>query len=292
MIENSKLGYYLTPILRVWLFMFFLLLCALPFVLLAQMSFLPSLSDGLPKDIVTELSLILVVLGALLMIFRVLPPLNFHDVFLKSEKSLQGFFSGAAVGIILMVLCALVLYLNKNVQFSVGNMPAVIVGQYVLYFFLIALFEELLFRSFPMFALAERYPVWFAVVVNGILFALAHFANPDLSVVGIINITLAGMLFAIVTIQKRNIAWAVGAHFTWNFVQSIILGYNLSGNQFSGIMKAVPTGPDYLSGGKFGLEGSICCTIILIFPIAWLVYRNGLGFNEIEVEKVQEDEES
>lgn len=288
MIEESKLGYYLSPILKVWLFMFFLLLCTLPLGLIAQLSFLPTISYPLVSDILGHLGLVIVVLSALLMMFKVLPALDFYTVFIKREYALSEFFKGTGIGVGIMAICASLLYFNGNVSFEQAVMPWNMVCLYLIYFLLVSVFEEFLFRSYPLVTLAERYPMWFAVFVNGLLFMLAHFGNPDVSVLGLINIALAGMFFAIYTLQKRNIAWAVGVHFAWNFTQAIILGYNLSGNKMSGIVKAVPQGSDWLSGGKFGIEGSAFCTVLLVICIVWLLCRSGFGSREDYVQQIGE----
>lgn len=67
------------------------------------------------------------------------------------------------------------------------------------------------------------------------------------------------------------------------------MGYNLSGNKMSGFVKASPIGADFVSGGKFGIEGSVFCTLLLVVSIAWLVYKgknasieDGLAESEFE----------
>ena len=281
LIEESKLGYYLMPVLKVWLYLFFLIICTIPFGLISQFNFLPSISIPIVADIVAQCSLVLIVIGALLMMFKVFPDLNFHRIFFRRFGAFPEFFKGAVVGCSIMALCASLLFLNGNVSFEKGIISWDKVCLYLIYFLLISAFEEFLFRSYPLFALSERYPLWFAILVNGLLFAFAHFANPGLTVLGVVNITLAGMLFALYTLQKHNIAWAVGVHFAWNFTQAIVLGYNLSGNEMSGFVKAMPKGADFLSGGKFGIEGSVFCTVLLLICISWLVYRKGFGFVDV-----------
>jgi membrane protease YdiL (CAAX protease family) len=114
-----------------------------------------------------------------------------------------------------------------------------------------------------------------------VLFALAHVGNPNFTALGLLNITLAGTLFCIYTLQKKNVSWAIGIHFGWNFTQGILLGYNVSGNEMPGAVKAMPLGSPYLSGGTFGIEGSIFCTVLLILWMGWLIYSKGFGKVEI-----------
>lgn len=278
MIDNSKLGYYLAPLLKIWLFMFFLLAWTIPVMLIASLNFLPFIPIKLISDILLELSLVLVVLGALLMMFKVFPNLNFEKVFVRKKSALPGFLTGSALGVIMMLGCTALIYISGNVSFSVGSVSWGNVLLYLLYFLLISIFEEFLFRTYTLYALAERYPIWFAILVSSLLFAFAHFSNPGITGLAVINITLAGVLFAIYTLQKQHIAWAVGVHFTWNFVQTIVLGYHVSGNKMQGLLVATPQGANFFSGGDFGMEGSIWCTLVLLLAIAWVGYRNGWGF--------------
>lgn len=278
---RNNIFYHLAPVFRVTLFIFLCFVCILPFGLIVQLNLLPPAPNQLLADISAQASLVVVVISASLMIFRILPYLDFYAIFVRKEEAFSGFLKGSAIGLVFMGLCALLLYLNGNVSFSLKNMAVSAVLLYLVYFLLIAVFEEMLFRAYPLFAFAERYPVWFTIFFNGILFALAHFGNPNFTALGLFNITLAGVLFCIYTLQRKNISWAIGIHFGWNFTQGVLLGYNVSGNEMPGALKATPIGSAYLSGGAFGIEGSIFCTILLIVWIGWLIYRKGFG--EIEI---------
>ncbi|RWU10704.1 CPBP family intramembrane glutamic endopeptidase [Pedobacter chitinilyticus] len=278
---RNNIFYHLAPVFRVTLFIFLCFVCVLPFGLVVQLNLLPPAPNQLLADISAQASLVVVVISASLMIFRILPYLDFYAIFVRKEKALSGFLKGSVIGLVFMGLCALLLYLNGNVSFSLKNIAVSAVLLYLVYFLLIAVFEEMLFRAYPLFAFAERYPVWFTIFFNGILFALAHFGNPNFTALGLFNILLAGVLFCIYTLQRKNISWAIGIHFGWNFTQGVLLGYNVSGNEMPGALKATPIGSTYLSGGAFGIEGSIFCTALLMVWIAWLIYRKGFG--EIEI---------
>lgn len=270
---EDKLIYYLTPIFRVALFILFSFLCAIPFGLIAEWNFLPPIANELFKELLLQASLVLIVVSALLMVFKVMPSLDFYTVFIKKKGALGGFLKGSLIGLLIMLLCVAILYVNGNVSFSANHIPLGVFILYLFYFILIAIFEEFFFRTYPLYALVERFPVWYVIILNGMLFGLAHLGNPDVTILGIFNICLAGMLFSIYTLQKQNISWAVGIHFGWNFTQGILLGYKVSGNDLPGVMKAKPLGVEYFSGGNFGVEGSIFCTFILIVLIAWLVFN-------------------
>ena len=60
----------------------------------------------------------------------------------------------------------------------------------------------------------------------------------------------------------------------WNWFQGSIFGINVSGLgelATAPIMKSADSGPTWLTGGSYGLEGGIACTIALIASTA-LIY--------------------
>ncbi|MGI9200761.1 MAG: CPBP family intramembrane glutamic endopeptidase, partial [Woeseiaceae bacterium] len=59
----------------------------------------------------------------------------------------------------------------------------------------------------------------------------------------------------------------MGLHLGWNFFQASIFGFPSSGNVSASLISQSPVGPEWLSGGKFGAEGSV-----LIIPVTILSY--------------------
>jgi len=269
----QKLIYYLSPILKVGLFLLFIILCRLPFELIQNFKFISFPVSPVFSEVIFQATLVLSVLGALLMIFQTFKTINFARVFVVKKNMVSAFLKGSLIGFLLIVCCAIFALLNGNVVFSVGSITPIAWIGYLLFFIAVAVFEELTFRSYPLFIFAERYPLFFAVLMNGILFGLAHLANPNFNGLAMLNITLAGSLFALLVLQPRNISWAIGFHFAWNFTQGILLGYKVSGIDAAGLLKATPVGSVYLSGGNFGMEGSLFCTVILLAGIIFFALR-------------------
>ncbi|RYD79933.1 MAG: CPBP family intramembrane metalloprotease [Sphingobacteriales bacterium] len=269
---GNKFLYYLTPILRVFVFVFFIFLWAVPFGFLSQLGVFKFSPDGLSGQLFSEVCAILVVIGALLMIFHIYPTRNFETVFIKSDV-LVPFFKGGLTGLLLIGSCALIMFLAGNVMFTTTQINLLDIVGYMFFFIFVGIFEEFTFRSFPLVVFAERYLIAFTVILNGLLFGLIHFSNPGFSLLAMINISLCGVLFAIITLTKRNIWWSVGIHFGWNFTQGNLLGFKVSGINQSGLVAANPKGNYLLSGASFGIEGSVICTVILIIYITWLIIK-------------------
>lgn len=259
----NRLLYYLAPLLKVITFVIFILLCLIPFWLIGQLNLISLNPKSFSTELIAQAALTIAIIGALLIVFQTYSPLNFSTVFIVKQRLLSGFLKGSLIGFILILLCGGLLYINGYVTFALGNVSLILFFSYLIYFLLVGIFEELMFRSFPLFAFAESYPIVIAITVNSLLFGLAHYANPGFTNLALLNISLAGAIFCIFTILKRNIGWAIGIHFGWNFTQGILLGYKVSGTDSLGLLNATPKGPVYLSGGTFGIEGSVICTIIL-----------------------------
>ncbi|MBV9216339.1 MAG: CPBP family intramembrane metalloprotease [Acidobacteria bacterium] len=130
--------------------------------------------------------------------------------------------------------------------------------------------EETLFRGYLMQTLARGPIKWFAIALTASLFALAHNANPDISGLSIFNTLLAGVWFGIAYLKTRDLWFPFGLHFMWNWLQGPIFGINVSGiSTFSPdpVLRATDHGPAWLTGGAYGLEGGIACTIAILISI-------------------------
>ena len=85
---------------------------------------------------------------------------------------------------------------------------------------------------------------------------------------------MGGILIVLITPQliyayvKTGQLWLpVGLHLGWNFFQASVFGFPASGQVSLSMISQSPVGPEWLSGGKFGAEGSI-----LIIPVTILSY--------------------
>lgn len=135
--------------------------------------------------------------------------------------------------------------------------------------------EELLLRGYAFQALVEGAGVIVAVILTSGLFALIHLNNPEVGWVALLNIGLAGVLFAVAYLRTRSLWVPIGMHWAWNFV--MVAFFDLP---VSGIVLDMPgydtvvRGPDLLTGGAFGPEGGLVTTLLVLPLIVW-VARTG-----------------
>jgi membrane protease YdiL (CAAX protease family) len=128
--------------------------------------------------------------------------------------------------------------------------------------------EEIVFRGL-IFRIAEQsLGTFWALGISAALFGLAHLVGPSTSVYAAIAIIFeAGIMLAAAYILTRRLWFCIGMHIAWNFTQSGILVVAVSGPPSRGLLRGTLTGPDWLTGGSFGVEASIVA-IVLCMTIA------------------------
>jgi membrane protease YdiL (CAAX protease family) len=130
--------------------------------------------------------------------------------------------------------------------------------------------EELLFRGYLFQSFTEGTNRTIATLSVSLLFAGAHFGNPNVSVFGLINVGLAGVWLSVAYFKTRTLWLPTGLHISWNFVQGVIFSYPVSGttSDVTQFATAVVTGPVWLTGGTFGPEGGALATLMLLLGTA------------------------
>jgi hypothetical protein len=108
---------------------------------------------------------------------------------------------------------------------------------------------------------------------------MAHFDNVNSDMESVISMFLSDFLLSAAFILTRRIWMVWGIHAGWNFVQDGILGMPNSGiNSFPSLLHPVIKGPEWLTGGTFGIEASLNSVILnlgLAIVILWVAYKQG-----------------
>lgn len=84
------------------------------------------------------------------------------------------------------------------------------------------IFEEILFRGFLLPSLTRYFPVWGAIALSSLLFAIAH-----LSLSEVLPLTVLGMVLGFVYVRSRNLLSSMLLHSLWNsgtLLSLILLG--------------------------------------------------------------------
>ena len=136
--------------------------------------------------------------------------------------------------------------------------------------------EEVATRGWLLTRIAARTNLPFAIAISSSLFGILHMGNAGVTFLSVLNIILDGVLAGLLFIYTDSIWLVVAQHGTWNYVQGNLLGFQVSGTgaDASIFSFSMGSGPDWLTGGAFGAEGSIITTLVLLVSLV-IVYRLG-----------------
>ena len=192
---------------------------------------------------------------------------------------LRDFSQGTLFGVLSLMLAALVATAFGGFQFSVAptfsNVAFIktFFGSAVI-FIMAAAAEEVLFRGYPLQTMMRALPFLAAVIPSSVLFAYVHLNNPNVAWgFTFLNTTLAGFWLAVAYLRTRSLWFPLGLHWAWNWTMGALLGLPVSGiTSFTRapLLRATDTGPAWLTGGAYGIEGGAACTVALIISTIFI----------------------
>ncbi|MFC3927815.1 CPBP family intramembrane glutamic endopeptidase [Streptococcus caprae] len=185
---------------------------------------------------------------------------------------------GFLIGGLMFSLSLLFVYLFGGVKLAGVDFSAGTIGfvMSIIPFWLIqGGTEELLTRGWLLPILNKRTNLAWAIGLSSSLFGVMHLGNDNVTVLSIVSIILSGVTMALYMLKRDNIWGVVGLHAAWNFFQGNIYGVSVSGSEAGNSLLhfATQTGvPDWLSGGQFGIEGSLFASLVELAFIAYFAY--------------------
>lgn len=123
---------------------------------------------------------------------------------------------------------------------------------------------------------------WGALAFTSGLFGLAHISNPDATWWSSLAIAIeAGIMLGAAFLLTQRLWLAVGIHAGWNFTQGWVFSVPVSGGDAPlGLFKTTRSGPDWVTGGGFGLEASVvalvCATALGVWLLRLAIRKNGI----------------
>jgi membrane protease YdiL (CAAX protease family) len=131
-------------------------------------------------------------------------------------------------------------------------------------FLAVALNEELAFRGYWLFSMSRRMRFWPSALLLSAVFGAAHLGNHGENVLGIVQVVATGLLFCLMIRRTGNLWFAIGFHAAWDWAETFFYGTPDSGLLGVGrLLNSSARGPDWLTGGSAGPEGSIFAMLIL-----------------------------
>jgi hypothetical protein len=133
----------------------------------------------------------------------------------------------------------------------------------------VGLLEEMMMRGIFFRILHESVGTWLALLASSLVFGAMHLVNDNVSVLGIANTAAAGVFLAAAFLLTGRLWLCAALHAAWNFFQDGIFSLAVSGHKVKdGLLVTELSGPDWLTGGAFGIEGSAVDLAFLILASA------------------------
>ena len=206
----------------------------------------------------------------------------------KKNKNKRLFLEGSLVGFILIHIYVIIIMvfnvgeLQLNFSFSIEFLYVILA--FILAFLAVSLFEESLFRDYILFKFRNKFGTEKAILLSSVLFSILHIfgylSTGNLTVIGLLNAFLIGVLLSVVVISTHSIMWVLGFHLFWNFTQTIFLDIDIGGIVLN-IDQGIWAGTKYIP--EAGLIVSIVIFILYIyilkrFDASYLMPKiNGFG---------------
>jgi membrane protease YdiL (CAAX protease family) len=178
------------------------------------------------------------------------------------KKRLNDFTLGMLIGFSIMFSAFLILLLLGEITYEGYNINFNNIVISILLFTGVSIFEEVIFRGYMLKNLLESFNPYFALFISSIFFSLIHGSNPNVTILGLSNIFLAGIFLGASYVFTKNLWFPIALHFSWNFFQSMF-GFRVSGMDFYSIIDFNILENNSLNGGEFGFESSILSLFII-----------------------------
>ena len=187
----------------------------------------------------------------------------------------KSFWIGAAWGLGSLTILLLVLRLAGAFSFSSRALHGLRIGKFALFwalfFLIVALYEEFAFRGYTLFAVSQSLGFWPVAAVSSLIFGGIHHLNAGESWTGALGAAAIGLFFCL-TVRRTGTLWfAVGMHAAWNWGETFLYSVPDSGFVSPGhLLKSTLHGPQWLTGGSVGPEGSVL--LFILVAVLWVVF--------------------
>jgi len=192
----------------------------------------------------------------------------------------RDFLLGSVIGGVSLALATAIATAGGGLSFTISPRAAIVqvlqtLAFSALLFVLAALAEEALFRGYPLQTLTRANLAWLAVFLTSVPFAAIHLRNPNVAAgFTFINTALAGVWLAVAYLRTRSLWFPLGVHWAWNWALGSLFGLPVSGiNDLAPhpLLRGTDLGPAWLTGGSYGIEGGLACTITLIVSTLFML---------------------
>lgn len=150
----------------------------------------------------------------------------------------------------------------------------------------VAFGEEASYRGYPIKNVTEglgtsRWAVVAAVWIPALFFGMAHVTNPGATWLSTSNTVIFGVLFGTAYVLTGELAFPIGLHLAWDYIQGFVFGVAGDGSQYGALLVLAPSdsaGPRW-TGLPYGVEAGALGTVAMMtgFLLMIALTRTRLG---------------
>jgi len=269
--EKNKFKLLLIPILVVTFIIVLNQLLIIPLIFIFNDSLKEVLSFTGTSNLVDE------VLCVFLSIFLMtkISKLKIEQLGFSKNNIAFSYLKGALLGILQISTVFFIIFALKAIDvYYEGNISLLLSIKVFIIFIFQGLLEEILFRGYLMPFFSKVIGIKFTIILLSFLFTCIHLLNPNLNIIGLVNVFLAGVTFSLIYYYTGNL-WIVGAMRTlWNFILGFIVGSQISGIiTYHSIFFSIPIeNKELIGGGAFGFEASVVTTVVELAISLFVIY--------------------
>ncbi|HEL1760874.1 TPA: CPBP family intramembrane metalloprotease [Streptococcus suis] len=188
----------------------------------------------------------------------------------------KDFLLGWGIGAAKLTTCTLIMWGLGAIEFTSIQFSTKLVGEFIILILAWSIqgtTEEILTRGWMFSSLSAKHNIPIGIIVSSLFFTFLHLGNNAISLIPLLDLTLFAILACLVMLKTGNLWIISGIHAAWNCFQGNVFAFPVSGTDAGqAFIQIGITGPEWLSGGKFGVEGSVISLIVQGIMISWLVY--------------------
>ena len=149
----------------------------------------------------------------------------------SQNNTVRNLLIGLLIGFLMNFACIICAVIHGDLKFYL-DFSAAMIPTFIYAFVMVFVqssSEEMWCRGYMYERILIHYPLWVAVLANGVFFGLMHIINNGITVLAIAEIAVFGISSSLVRWYTGSIWMVMGIHTMWNFTQAFIFGLPNSG---------------------------------------------------------------